>query len=63
MVSFAVHVKECQQVTEDFWAILAPVIGGNVFNFRYLDDRNSKGPATPVQTKTVTDAPTGSHPE
>ena len=39
LVSFALYVKECHEVTEDFWAKLAPVIGGNVFNFRYLDDR------------------------
>ena len=51
LVSSAVHVKKRQEVTEDFWAILAPVIGRIFFNFRSLDDR--KGPATPVRTKTV----------
>ena len=45
--AFAEHVKNRQGVSEDFWRILAPVIGGSLHNFRYLSEK-ANDPEVPV---------------
>ena len=34
---FAQHVRRRQGVSEEFWSILASVVGGSVHNIRYLN--------------------------
>ena len=47
IVRFAELVAEKQGVSERFWEVLAPVVGGNKFNFRYLGE--PKSPNRPKQ--------------
>ena len=47
IVRFAQLVAEKQGVSERFWEVLAPVVGGNKFNFRYLGE--VKSPNRPKQ--------------
>ena len=41
IVRFGELVAEKQGVSEKFWELLAPVVGGNKFNFRYLGEAKS----------------------
>ena len=56
--AFAEHVKHRQGVSEVFWRILAPVIGGSLHNFRYLSEKANDpevpNVATPKNQKIVT---------
>ena len=36
---FAKYVRQRQEVSEEFWTVLAPVIGGSLHNFYYLGDK------------------------
>ena len=47
IVRFAELVAEKQGVSERFWEVLAPVVGGNKFNFRCLGE--PKSPNGPKQ--------------
>ena len=47
IVRFGQLVAEKQGVSEKFWELLAPVVGGNKFNFRYLGEAKS-----PIRPKT-----------
>ena len=53
MVHFANHVLNTQGVSQDFWDVLAPVIGASKFNFRYLGDAPNQGTPTGKRTKHV----------
>ena len=39
LTNFPCAVPTCEGVSEDFWRILAPVIGGSLHNFRYLSEK------------------------
>ena len=59
--AFAQHVRNRQGVSEEFWRILAPVIGGSLQNFRYLSEKQNDAQVpnvamvgTPKNQKTVT---------
>ena len=47
IVWFAEMVAQKQGVSERFWELLAPVVGGKKFNFRYLGE--AKSPNRPKQ--------------
>ena len=59
--AFAQHVRNRQGVSEEFWRILAPLIGGSLQNLLYLSEKQNDAQVpnvamvgTPKNQKTVT---------